>query len=57
MYKRLTRSRISVEPAAPAYLELEIIKKIILSCVHVWRAAVYACNWHPPPIWGEELFK
>ena len=42
MYKRLTRSRIRVERESSAYLGLEIISKIILQCIHVTRAPVYA---------------
>ena len=57
MYKRLTLSRISVELAAPANLELTIIQIIILLCINVWRAPVYVWMSHPPPTWGYELFK
>ena len=35
MYKRLTRSRIRVDLASPAYLVLEIISIINLPCIHV----------------------
>ena len=33
MYRRLTRSRIRVELASAAYLDLGIIQIIILSCI------------------------
>ena len=57
MYKRLMRSFMRVEFAFPSYLGLGIIYKIILPCIHVWRAPVYAWNSHPLPTWGQELFK
>ena len=40
MYKRLTRSRIRLEIASPAYLELEIIQIIIFPCINAWRDSV-----------------
>ena len=52
MYKRLTRSRIRVKLASAAYLELDIIKKIIWSGINVRRPPVYARNSHHPPTWG-----
>ena len=47
MYKSLTCSRIPVELASPAYLDLGIIQIIILSCRNAGRAPVYAWNPHP----------
>ena len=55
MYKRLTRSLISVEHASPAYLGLGIIKIIILPSINVCRAPVDAWNSHTAPSWGQEL--
>ena len=42
MYKRLTRSRITVELASPAHFWLRILQKIILPCIIVRRGPVYA---------------
>ena len=52
MHKGLTRTCIHVEVASPAYLELDIIYIIILSCINVWHAPVYAWNSHLPPTWS-----
>ena len=57
MYKRLTRFRTHVELASLAYLDLKNILIIILPSMHVWCTSVWASNSHPPPTWGEELFK
>ena len=43
----MTRSRIRVELASPAYMGLEIIKIIILPCIHHGHAPVYA--WYRIP--------
>ena len=45
----MTRSRIRVELASPAYMGLEIIKIIILPCIHDGHAPVYAWNSHAQP--------
>ena len=42
LYKRVTRSRLHVELASAAYLELAIIKIIIVPSINIWRAPVYA---------------
>ena len=52
MYKRLTRSRIRVEIASPAYLRLEIIQIIIFPCINAWRDSVYVWILHPTPPFG-----
>ena len=52
MYKHLTRSRVHVELESFAYLGIGIIKIIILLCILVWRARIYAYISHPPPTWG-----
>ena len=49
IYKRLTRFRLRTKLASPAYFGLGIIEIIILPCMHVCRAPVYARSSHRPP--------
>ena len=57
MYTRLTRFRMLVKLASPAYLRLRIIEITILQCINVWRASVYGWNSHPPPTCGQAFFE
>ena len=52
MNKFLTRSRIRVELASPAYCGLWIIEITTLHCIHVWHDSIYGWKSHPPPTGG-----